>query len=734
MKQNPFWVNLTGIQREYIMKASTIQNTLVNTIVLADIMPESRFNTAIKKSVLGNTLANEAMETLSEVMEITQPFSYVIAGGVYRDSLLGGEVSDIDVFVYNESQESFKEIYDTLSSLTQTPVDVTKREEYGPNFISVRVGDINLVSKHEFGPNGGTEILESFSASCSKIGLDVNGYTGDVDVLYNPKGMMDLLFYKKIEFTFSFENNGGVRSYVDKIRNKPWAKGYTFTYKGLKWDHTYLNTGEDFNDYLMNEHYSYIFIEVVGLFATDREMLKFQMEYDTALSALDEYGASFNIHSYNIEHWIEFFFRGIHKLTIPEQLAWLDERGAGVEVILSDRSIRSIRSIQDQSLGVWSGLEASIYRETKAYLGWDCIFVNNELSHKDAYDLYSQGKKRKVYLESTSIEVYLSTFGLGNKVLGFSDHFGGLFGFGGCPVPKIEKVRRFMERFPVKARYIQRTTSYHNLLGGIAWASIFDMHYVHLAENIFNHPQLAHEFKGEIPMKYKAQVAKSEAMCSWIFEQSLEVKWNKRTAKECVLEALRVAYPLAKAEDIFASPALVAVFEYISKNPSEDVVHNFPEVDLESGTLQLSLLDKKDPINLYIGEYTSCCQKLGGFGNSVCQEGWNDTESVNYVFRSSTSGAIVAHMWVWRDINNNLVIDSIEGKSFVSAVDASFLVRDFTEICNQKGIEVMLSLTGYGLTKDVVVESKVEEFVVCANSKTRYGYKDAVIGEAIHKL
>lgn len=716
------------------MKISTIQNTPVNTIVHADAMTESRFNTAIKKSVLGNTLANEAMKTLSEVMVMAQPFSYVIAGGVYRDSLLGGEVSDIDVFVYNESQESFKEIYDTLSSLTQTPVDVTKMEEYGPNFISVRVGDINLVSKHEFGPNGGTEILESFSASCSKIGLDVNGYTGDVGVLYNPKGMMDLLFYKKIEFSFNFENNGGVRSYVDKIRNKPWAKGYTFTYKGLKWNQTYLNTGEDFNDYLMNENASSMFIEVVGLFATDKEMLSFQREYEATLSALRAYGADFYILAYNMDHWIEFFFRGTHNLTIPEQLVWLDERGAGVEVILSDDCSRSIRSIQDRSLGVWSDMEASIYRETKAHLGWDCIFVNNELSHKDAYALYSQGKKRKVYLESTSIEVYLSTFGLGNKVIGSPDLASGIFGFGGYHIPKISKVRRFMERFPVKARFIQKNTSYHNLLGSIAWASIFDMHYVHLAENMINHPQLAHEFKGDIPTKYKAQVAKSEAMCSWIFEQSLEVKWNKRTAKECVLEALRVAYPLAKAEDIFASPALVAVFEYISKNPSKDVVHNFPQIDLESGSLQLSLLDKKDPINLYIGEYTSCCQKLGGFGDSVCREGWNDTESVNYVFRSSTSGVIVAHMWVWRDINNNLVIDSIEGKSFVSAVDVSFLVRDFTEICNQKGIEVMLSTTGYGLTRDVVAASKVEEFVVCADSKTKYRYKDAAIGEDIYKL
>ena len=715
------------------MNIQTIQTTPINAIVRANAMPETKFNTAIKTAVLGNKLANEARETLSLVMEKVHPFAYVIAGGVYRDSLLGEEVADIDVFVYNESQESFKLIYVTLAELTSMPLDDTDRKKYGPDFISVRVGDINLVAKHEFSHDEGPQILERFSASCSKIGLDVNGYTGAVDVIYSPKGMMEFLLAKKIEFTFDFENNGGIRSYVSKIRNKPWAKGYTFIYQGSKWKQSYLNTGEDLETSFMCDHYSSMFLEVVGLFASDSEISAFETECDEALSALRRYGANFSLYTYNMESWIEFFYRGIHKLSMTEQLVWLDDRDIETEVFLPDNYGRSIRTMQDRSNGVWGEMEAYVYKETKAYLGWDCIFIDNYLSHKDAYELYAQGKKRKIYLESKSIEVYLNTFGLGNKVIGTSDHYHYSSNCGN-DIPSIQKIRKFVERFPVKGKIIQKVTTYENLFGSLAWASIFDAQYVHLADNIKNHPQLAHEFKGEIPMKYKAQVAKSEAICSWLFEQALDVKWDKRTAKECVLAALSRAYPSAKAEDIFASPALVSVFEYISENPSEAVVHNFPEVDLESGSLQLSLLDKKDPINLYIGEHTSCCQKLGGFGDSVCQEGWNDSESVNYIFRSSTGGAIVAHMWVWRDINNNLVIDSIEGKSFVSAVDVGFLVRDFTKICNQKGIEVMLSTTGYGLTKDVVAALKVKEFTICANSKTRYSYKDASIGEAIHKL
>lgn len=714
------------------MKASTIKTTPTSAIVHADIMPESRFNTAIKKAVLGNALANEARETLALVMEKTHPFSYVIAGGVYRDSLLGQEVSDIDVFVYDETQESFKLIYDTLSELTYMPVNDTKRGEYGPNFISVRVGDINLVAKHDF--SHGPQILERFSASCSKVGLDVNGATGAVDVIYSPKGMMEFLLAKKIEFTFDFQNNGGIRSYVNKIRNKPWAKGYTFTYKGLKWNQSYLNTGEDSEHDFMCDNYSTIFIEVVGLFASDSEILDFQMEYDEALHALRRYEANFSIYTQNMKSWVEFFYRGIHKLSMTEQLVWLDDKETGTEVFLPGNYGRSIRNMQDRSIGVWSEMEAHVYKEAKAYLGWDCIFVNNYLSHRDAYELYTQGKKRKIYLESKSIEVYLSTFGLGNKVTGTSDHYNSFFGFSSQDIPSIQKISKFVERFPVKGKIIQKATTYENLLGSLAWASIFDAQYVHLAENIKNHPQLAHEFKGEVPMKYKAQVAKSEAMCSWLFEQELDVNWDKRTAKECVLAALSKAYPSAKAEDIFASPALVSVFEYISENPSEAVVHNFPEVDLESGSLQLSLLDKKDPINLYIGEYTSCCQKLGGFGDSVCQEGWNDRCSVNYVFRSSTSKDIVAHMWVWEDVNGDYVIDSIEGRGHVNVTDVTFLVKEFGDICKSKGISVLLSKTSYGLTKDVVATIGAMKETVCADSVTEYSYKDASIGGSIHIL
>ena len=382
------------------MNIQTIQTTPINAIVRANAMPESRFNTAIKTAVLGNTLANEARETLALVMEKVHPFAYVIAGGVYRDSLLGEEVSDIDVFIYDESQESFKLIYDTLAKVSSMPLDDTKKEEYGPEFISVRVGNINLVAKHEFSHSEGPQILERFSASCSKIGLDVNGYTGDIDVIYSPKGMMEFLLAKKIEFTFDFENNGGIRSYVSKIRNKPWAKGYTFTYQGSKWNQSYLNTGEDLETSLVHNNYSSMFLEVVGLFASDSEMLAFQMEFDVALSALRLYGANFSIHTYNMESLIEFFYRGIHKLSITEQLIWLDDKETGTEVFLSDNYGRSIRTMQDRSIGVWGEMEACIYKESKAYLGWDCIFINNYLSHKDAYELYAQGKKRKIYLES----------------------------------------------------------------------------------------------------------------------------------------------------------------------------------------------------------------------------------------------------------------------------------------------------------------------------------------------
>ena len=78
----------------------------------------------------------------------------------------------------------------------------------------------------------------------------------------------------------------------------------------------------------------------------------------------------------------------------------------------------------------------------------------------------------------------------------------------------------------------------------------------------------------QIPEKYRAQVAKNRYMMTWIFDRNLEVVWDKKTAKECVLATLASKYGEDIAEEAFENPSILKVKSFISVNPQT--------VDLES--------------------------------------------------------------------------------------------------------------------------------------------------------
>lgn len=105
--------------------------------------------------------------------------------------------------------------------------------------------------------------------------------------------------------------------------------------------------------------------------------------------------------------------------------------------------------------------------------------------------------------------------------------------------------------------------------------------------------------------------------------------------------------------------------------------------------MSLSKLPEADFINMYVGELTGCCQHLDGAGKRVCKDGWKNSHNCNYIFRS-TSGTIVAHMWVWLDSRNNLVVDSIEARSFAEKEDIARLLKVFAEEMAKKGHSVLI--------------------------------------------
>ena len=143
-------------------------------------------------------------------------------------------------------------------------------------------------------------------------------------------------------------------------------------------------------------------------------------------------------------------------------------------------------------------------------------------------------------------------------------------------------------------------------------------------------------------------------------------------------------------------------------------------------------LPKSDHRNLVIGDLTGCCQRVGGAGEDVCIEGWTDPYSVNVVFGNRKTDDFHAHAWVWQTSKGDIVLDSIEGRSFVNHATVSKLVLELAVQMKEKDVKVFLSDTSYGLTKDIVSRLKAEGYIsqdVCPDSITEYSYMDTKPGK-----
>ena len=148
--------------------------------------------------------------------------------------------------------------------------------------------------------------------------------------------------------------------------------------------------------------------------------------------------------------------------------------------------------------------------------------------------------------------------------------------------------------------------------------------------------------------------------------------------------------------------------------------------------MDMWVLPKSDYRNLVIGNMTGCCQRIGGAGEDVCIEGWTDPYSVNAVFGSRSKDEFHAHIWVWETYHGDIVLDSVEGRSFVEHADVAKLILELTQQMKHKGVKVFLSNTSYGLTRDIVSYFKRRGLVseaICPESVMEYSYMDTEPGD-----
>lgn len=96
-----------------------------------------------------------------------------------------------------------------------------------------------------------------------------------------------------------------------------------------------------------------------------------------------------------------------------------------------------------------------------------------------------------------------------------------------------------------------------------------------------------------------------------------------------------------------------------SEELKEEKRKAIPYVEVKHGGYTFTRLDPDDPRTLFLGEYTYCCQSIGGAAESCV---WHGVESPNSGFYVvlDRKGDIVAQSWAWRK-GDVLVFDNVEG-------------------------------------------------------------------------
>lgn len=316
-------------------------------------------------------------------------------------------------------------------------------------------------------------------------------------------------------------------------------------------------------------------------------------------------------------------------------------------------------------------------------------------AHPEYAGMLAQGMRRKVFEGMDNIPAFLMRDYL--KSLGILSFFN--------DATKVD-LREFPKLGAFKGALLKQvklnTQSLVESWKTLQWIGILGLGASHLDWYWLNH--FPKEWKGEVPSKFHVELAKSDRALRFVFNGNLDINWDvSKSLKANILIALREKYSLTDAQlsQAWENPSISESLLRIKDLPDNTgVVLNplLPEVNyISSEGYTLSMLPKTSVENLYLGDLTSCCQHLGGAGEDVCIEGWDDPNSINYVIKSP-SGAIYAHFWVWVNNKGNIIIDSVEGRDDERLrVNVIELVSKFY----REHTNSLLATTDYGYTSEV---------------------------------
>lgn len=650
--------------------------------------------------------------------------SVMVAGGYFRDIILGCEPQDIDVFVTinRDLDRQHRELY---RSLEKEDLEAEMLSSFGYRYIKRDMRQlkvlsdtpINVIIQQYDKPITAREIIDNFSADWSKLGIIVSedGYYSNEEVTdgLNPIQMGVI--------TFKCDQLTPLIKYILKMYNKPWFFDTIVVYNHFGYRKEIIKgceiDAQDLNDLASRVSDELIpgLVSEYGLFHSSERSaipegyvefingLNDYLSYAYKTSALirpmmqDEDYVRIIEEGYNISRDYTSFFESL--------------RGGSVEWLF--------QKFED---GMYDD-QYKIYSRTKPLdpKGWDFL---KDLS-EERRELYFSGKKRLALNFEEGYPLYTITDKLlieMVKLNGFSKN-----------LPLYESSIQYnsnpyvlaTEPIKIKANILKGfvADNVNHLLQVINWAHTLGSSATLLPKYWLQH--YCSEYASVvIPEKFKKPLALSHQALRWVYEQKLPVNWSfSNSLRKNVIEAIRREYNVSEviAESIYEEPNSLEALKFAKDNPNAHIKLNevFPTKKYETDKYTLEMLDKTDLINLNIGTLTSCCQHFSGAGREVCKEGWIDPHSVNYVVRSK-SGNIYAHFWAWASQQGHIVIDSVEGKNDPELIEhTAELIKMFSENEN-----VMISATSYGMTADVREILGVTGSIQCPAPHYHYSYMD----------
>lgn len=616
--------------------------------------------------------------------------SYTLAGGCFRDIVLGCEVVDLDIFLDKPFAYGF------IFGMGGEHIP-TAEEEY-ENACSDKVrlnGKIyNFIVDMR-------QSVDSFSADISKMGVKV--VNNRVVEVYS-EGLEAI---ERREIRFMSNDYLALQAYAYKMAQKPWAKHFLFVCEMPEYGYREEARASQvvFNKVSDKAIPMSVLLREVGLFfgqdiskEFDKKWSAFCSDFDNMakeLSCADKYRVCYDITRKTIEEaYHEGFFENLDVLgyfqTYPEKIQ--------VEQDIIGKRIEK----------AYNRVEIHEYAN-----GWEIL---GQLDRAEQ-ELFVHGKKRKALLpvlgqsESYYAE-YLKAQGYGNNLAYFLDF-------------SLPSVYMLPASFKLKAKQLggKKFSVPSELLSTLTWGNVLGEAALLLKGTWLNHSPKASVV---VPPKFQKAVATSDSLLNLVFMELFPVDWTlANSARLCALRTIMrdVGVDENAAEAILANPALIKAGEFMAKNDNShiEVSDTFPRKKYEWNGYTLEMLSKQSVDNLLMGEYTACCQHMDGDGKMVVFDGWLDPHSVNYIIRSP-SGTIRAHFWAWESEDGHIVLDSLEGRREENIKNATLaLVKMFLA----DNANVVIGDCDYGFTKQLLAELNIRNRQEAPEPISSYGYRDA---------